>query len=66
MDKILLFLAFAMLAFANLGGIGYFLYLWGSVGLALSLAMWTAFKFWIIWIIIVILIFIIIGMRSIN
>lgn len=33
--------------FANLAGIGYLLYLWGSVGLAFSAAAWSAFVLWL-------------------
>jgi hypothetical protein len=39
-----------MLMIANVGGIGYGLYLWGGTGMAFSLAAWTAFKFWMIWV----------------
>jgi len=37
-----------ILALANIGGIGYGLYLWGGTGMAFSLAAWTAFKAWMI------------------
>lgn len=41
-----------ILIFANIGGIGYFLYLWGGIGTPFALAAWTAFKVWITGIII--------------
>jgi len=43
-------LGIIMLAIANIGGIGYGLYLWGGTGMAFALAAWTAFRFWLIWI----------------
>lgn len=42
------FLGLAFLAFGNIGGIGYFLYLWGGAEVAIGLAAWTAFKLWFI------------------
>jgi len=36
---------------ANIGGIGYGLYLWGGTGMVIGLAAWTAFKFWLLWVI---------------
>ena len=37
-----------VLGFSTLGTIGYFLYLWGGVGLTLAVSAWTAFKLYII------------------
>ena len=34
-------------SFATLGSIGYGLYLWGSVGIAFSTSVWTAFVLWL-------------------
>lgn len=39
-----------MLMFGNLGGIGYFLYQWGGANVAIGLAAWAAFKFWMLWV----------------
>jgi len=47
--RILLAIGMFMLVFANVGGIGYVLYLWGGTGMAFGLAAWTAFKFWVLW-----------------
>lgn len=33
--------------FANIGAIGYGLYLWGSVGLTFATSAWTAFVLWL-------------------
>ncbi len=35
-----------LLAFAQIGGIGYFLYLWGNLGVAVGTAAWIGFKLW--------------------
>ena len=49
--KILFGIGVIMLMVANIGGIGYGLYLWGAAGLTFATAAWLAFKFWLIWII---------------
>jgi hypothetical protein len=49
--KIMFVIGAIMLFVANIGGVGYGLYLWGGTGMAFGLAVWTAFKFWIIWIV---------------
>ena len=48
---VMIIIGFIMLAVANIGGLGYGLYLWGGTGMAFGLAAWTAFKFWFIWVI---------------
>ena len=45
---ILLIVGIILLAGANIGGVGYGLYLWGGTGIALGTAAWTAFKFWLV------------------
>ena len=56
--RILLAIGIFMLVFANIGGIGYGLYLWGGTGMAFGLAAWTAFKFWALWVFIGLVFFI--------
>jgi len=56
--RILLAIGIFMLVFANIGGIGYGLYLWGGTGMAFGLAAWTAFKFWVLWVFIGLVFFI--------
>ena len=46
----MLILGIIILVFANVGSIGYGLYLWGGTGMAFGLAVWTAFKVWMIWV----------------
>ena len=46
-----------IISLANVGAIGYGLYLWGGTGMALGLAVWTAFKFWIAGIVIGLVLF---------
>jgi len=36
-----------LLVFANIIGVGTFLYNWGANDMAVGLAAWTAFKIWI-------------------
>jgi len=36
------------MAFANIGSIGYGLYLWGGTGMAFGAAAWAAFKVWLV------------------
>ena len=47
---IFFYIGIAILAVANIGGIGYGLFLWGGTGMAFGAAAWMAFKFWIMWI----------------
>jgi hypothetical protein len=47
--KVFLIVGSLMLIIGNIGGIGYGLYLWGSVGLPFATAAWMAFKFWVLW-----------------
>lgn len=44
---ILMKIGLILMVFANVVGIGYGLFLWGSQGVVFSLAVWTAFKVWI-------------------
>ena len=37
-----------ILSTISIGSIGYGLYLWGGAGMAFSVAVWTAFKTWLI------------------
>ena len=46
-----------IISLANVSAIGYGLYLWGGTGMALGLAVWTAFKFWIAGIVIGLVLF---------
>ena len=46
---VILIIGAVLLAVANIGGIGYGLYLWGGTGMEFSAAAWTAFKFWLLW-----------------
>lgn len=46
LGKILAIIGIIIMAFSTIGSIGYGLYLWGSVGLALSSAAWAAFVVW--------------------
>ena len=55
--KILIILSLVVLASANVDGIGCFLYLWGATNVAIGLAAWMAFKFWVILVITSIVIF---------
>lgn len=43
----LIYVGIASVISATVGSIGYGLYLWGSVGTALSVAAWTAFTLWL-------------------
>ena len=61
MKMFLMVVGFVMLALANFGGLGYGLYLWGGTGMAIGLAAWTAFKFWVLWMVLGIVSFIIGG-----
>jgi hypothetical protein len=45
--RLFMILAIVLFVLANVTGIGYGLYLWGGVGLAFSVAAWSAFKVWI-------------------
>ena len=47
MQLVFIVIGFTLLLLANIGGIGYGLYLWGGTGMAFGLAAWTAFKVWI-------------------
>lgn len=40
-------IGFFLLLFSNVIGVGTFLYLWGAAYVALGLAAWTAFKYWL-------------------
>jgi len=46
------------MAFANIGSIGYGLYLWGGTGMAFGAAAWAAFKIWMIAMVVGIVVFI--------
>lgn len=42
----LMFMGIGMIILAQIGGVGYGLYLWGSVGLELGAAAWSGFVLW--------------------
>lgn len=44
--KLIFLIGLILLGFGYVVGIGYWLYLWGAIGMLLGLAMWTAFKVW--------------------
>ena len=43
----LIWLAIILMSTAFAISVGYFLYLWGSIGIALNVAAWTAFTLWL-------------------
>ena len=45
--SIIMILGIITMALANVGGIGYGLYLWGGTGMAFGAAAWAAFKIWV-------------------
>lgn len=45
--KILAIIGLVVLAFATIGSVGYGLYLWGGIGIAFSVSVWTAFVVWL-------------------
>ena len=47
MKKALVTIGLILLAFANIIGIGYALYLWGATELELGISLWTAFILWL-------------------
>ena len=46
--SIIAMLGIITMALANVGGIGYGLYLWGGTGMAFGAAAWAAFKVWLV------------------
>ena len=48
MYRKLLFIGIVLMILGNIIGVGYGLYLWGGVGFAFSVSLWSAFKLWIL------------------